>query len=110
MASIHRKIFKKLNPKQKKTTAPPPEKVGKDYWLVAILLLTIFFLIVGWSNFDNINRALYSALIVSLGSTYIRRHANLNETQENLVDRISLIAMICAIILFGLEIYYKFIV
>ena len=92
MASIHRKISKKLNPKPK-ITAPPPEKVGKDYWLIGILVLTVIFMVFGWSNFDNVNRALYVALIVSLGATYARRHANLNETQENLVERVGIAAM-----------------
>lgn len=108
MATQYRKLVKKLNPKPKKNE-PPPEKIGKDYWLVAILLLTIFFLIVGWANFDNVNRALYVALIVSLGATYARRHFNLNDMQESLTEKISLIGMIAAIILFVVEIYTKFI-
>ena len=109
MATQYRKLVKKLNPKTKKTSEKPPEKVGKDYWLIAILLLTTFFLIVGWTNFDGINRALYVALIVSLSATYARRHFNLNEMQENLTEKISLASMSAAIILFIAEIYYKFI-
>ena len=109
MATQYKRLVKKLRPKPKKTNDAPPEKVGKDYWLVGILLLTIFFLVVGWSNFDGVNRALYISLIVSLGSTYARRHANLNEMQENLVEKISLAAMSAAIILFVVEIYTKFI-
>ena len=108
MASIHRKISKKLNPKPK-TTSPPPEKVGKDYWLIGILVLTVIFMVGGWSHFDNINRGLYIALIVSLGSTYARRHAKVTPSQEELIERVGLGAMALATVLFIAEIYYKFI-
>ncbi|MBQ7706135.1 MAG: hypothetical protein IJT73_12055 [Selenomonadaceae bacterium] len=108
MASLHRKILKKLNPKPKKPVKPP-EKVGKDYILIVILSLTIIFMVLGWSSFDNTNRALYVALAVSLSATYARRHWSKNETQDTWFDRISFIAMIAAIVLFIMEIYIKFI-
>lgn len=108
MATQYRKLFKKLNPKSKKPE-PPPEKIGKDYWLVAILILTIFFMVVGWANFDNVNRALYVALIVALSSTYARRHFNLSPMQVTWVERVSFVGMVAAIVLFIMEIYYKFI-
>ena len=109
MATQYKRLVKKLRPKPKKTNDAPPEKVGKDYWLVGILLLTIFFLVVGWSNFDGVNRALYISLIVSLGSTYARRHAKVTPAQEELIERVGLGAMALATVLFIMEIYYKFI-
>lgn len=108
MSTLSRKLFKKLNPKNKKPEKPP-EKVGKDYLLIIILSLTIIFMIFGWQSFDNTNRALYVALIVSLSSTYARRHLCKNETQETWFERVSFVAMIAAIILFVMEIYGKFI-
>lgn len=108
MSTLSRKLFKKLNPKNKKPVKPP-EKVGKDYLLIIILSLTIIFMLFGWQSFDNTNRALYVALILSLASTYARRHLSKNETQDLWFDRISLISMIAAIILFVMEIYGKFI-
>ena len=108
MATQYRKLFKKLNPKPKKTDKKP-EKVGKDYLLITILSLTIIFMVFGWQSFDNTNRALYVALIISLSSTYARRHFSKNESQDLWFDRISLISMIAAIILFVMEIYQKFI-
>lgn len=108
MSTLSRKLFKKLHPKNKKTEKPP-EKVGKDYLLIIILSLTIIFLAIGWSNFDNVNRALYVALIVSLGTTYARRHLKMTESQDELIERVGLIAMAAAIVLFVAEIYIKFI-
>ena len=107
MASLHRKLLKKLKPKPKKPEKPP-EKVGKDYLLIVILSLTIIFMVLGWSSFDNTNRALYVALIISLSSTYARRHWCKNETQETRFERISFVSMIAAIVLFVMEIYGKF--
>ena len=108
MSTLSRKLFKKLHPKNKKTEKPP-EKVGKDYLLIIILSLTIIFLAIGWANFDNVNRALYVALIVSLGTTYVRRHLKITESQDELIERVGLIAMAAAIVLFIAEIYIKFI-
>ncbi len=107
MASIRRKLFKKLNPKPKKPEKPP-EKIGKDYLLIAILSLTTIFMVFGWESFDNTNRALYVALIISLASTYSRRHLCKNEMQETWFERISFVSMIAAIVLFVMEIYGKF--
>ena len=109
MATIYKKLVKKIKPKPKKTDEKPPEKVGKDYWLLAILLLTIFFTVMSWAVFDNVNRALYLALIVSLTSTYIRRQSKLTEVQEMWAERISFVAVVCAIFLFVVKIYEKFI-
>ncbi len=109
MATLYKKLVKKVKPKTKKTEEKPQEKIGKDYWLIAILLLTIFFLILSWAQFDNINRALYVALIISLGATYARRHVNLNENQENLVSLGGMVALIAAVALFIIKIYYNFI-
>ena len=109
MATLYKKLAKKIKPKTKKTAEKPPEKVGKDYWLLGILLLTIFFLVGTWPQLDNTNRALYVALIVSLGSTYARRQFNLKENQENLVSIIGVVALIAAVALFIVKIYYNFI-
>lgn len=107
MSTLSRKLYKKLNPKNKKNEKPP-EKVGKDYLLIVILSLTIIFMVFGWQNFDNTNRALYVALIVALSSTYARRHFCKNEMQEMWFERVSFVAIIAAIILFVMEIYGKF--
>ncbi len=107
MARQLKKILKKVQPKPK-TPEKPPEKVGKDYLLIIIFSLTVIFLVLGWSNFTAYNRALYFALIISLGTTYARRHFNLTPTQDLWVERASFLAMISAIALFVAVLYQQF--
>ena len=109
MARQSRKIAKKIQPK--KPAEPEnkqPEKVGKDYLLIGVLALTIVFLIFGWTNFTALNRGLYLALLVSLSTTYARRHYNFNEKQDLWLERTGYTAMIFAIILFGVVIYQQY--
>ena len=108
MARQYKKILKKLQPKTKSTADTPPEKPGKDYLLTIILALTVIFLIIGWSSFTAINRGLYIALIVSLGTTYARRHYKFTEKQDLLIEKVGYVSMGMAIILFVAEIYYRF--
>ena len=110
MARQSKKIAKKLQPKKKaEPENKKPEKVGKDYLLIGVLALTIVFLIFGWSNFTPLNRGLYIALLVSLSSTYARRHYNFTETQDRWIERTGYTAMILAIILFGVIVYQQYI-
>lgn len=113
MARQSKKIAKKLQPKKKvesetKQPVKEKEKVGKDYLLVGVLALTIVFLIVGWQNFTFTNRALYLALLVSLSSTYARRHYNFTETQDLWIERAGVIAMGAAIVLFAFVVYQQY--
>ncbi len=110
MARQSKKIAKKIQPKKKSEpeNKKKPEKVGKDYLLIAVLALTIVFLIVGWSNFTPWNRGLYLSLLVSLSTTYARRHYNFTETQDLWLERIGMVAMGCAIVLFVFVIYQQY--
>ncbi|MBE8949006.1 MAG: hypothetical protein SR3Q1_00175 [Quinella sp. 3Q1] len=111
MARQSKKIAKKIQPKKKaesENKKPAKEKVGKDYLLIAVLALTIVFLIFGWSNFTATNRGLYLALLVSLSTTYARRHYNFTETQDLWLERAGMVAMGCAIVLFVFVIYQQY--
>ncbi len=109
MARQSKKIAKKIQPKKKaEPENKKPEKVGKDYLLIIVLALTIVFLLVGWSNFTPLNRGLYIALLVSLSTTYARRHYNFTETQDLWLERAGMIAMGCAIVLFGFVVYQQY--
>lgn len=111
MARQSKKIAKKIQPKKKaeaENKQPVKEKVGKDYLLIIVLALTIVFLLVGWSNFTALNRGLYLALLVSLSSTYARRHYKFTEVQDLWIERTGLAAMILAIILFALVVYNQY--
>ena len=111
MARQSKKIAKKIQPKKKaesENKQPVKEKVGKDYLLIAVLALTIVFLIVGWSNFTALNRGLYIALLVSLSTTYARRHYNFTETQDIWIERTGVVAMGCALVLFAFVVYQQY--
>ena len=109
MARQSKKIAKKIQPKKKaEPENKKPEKVGKDYLLIFVLALTIVFLIVGWSNFTPWNRGLYIALLVSLSTTYARRHYNFTETQDLWLERAGMVSMGCAIVLFIFVVYQQY--
>ncbi|MBQ6298145.1 MAG: hypothetical protein IJK81_10765 [Selenomonadaceae bacterium] len=109
MARQSKKIAKKIQPKKKaEPENKKPEKVGKDYLLIIVLALTIVFLLVGWSNFTPLNRGLYIALLVSLSTTYARRHYNFTDTQDLWLERAGMIAMGCAIVLFAFVVYQQY--
>ena len=109
MARQSKKIAKKIQPKKKaEPENKKKEKVGKDYLLIFVLALTIVFLIVGWSNFTPWNRGLYLALLVSLSTTYARRHYKFTDTQDLWLERAGMVAMGCAIVLFAFVIYQQY--
>ena len=109
MARQSKKIAKKIQPKKKaEPENKKKEKVGKDYLLIFVLALTIVFLIVGWSNFTPWNRGLYIALLVSLSTTYARRHYKFTDTQDLWLERAGMVAMGCAIVLFAFVIYQQY--
>ena len=109
MARQSKKIAKKIQPKKKaEPENKKPEKVGKDYLLIFVLALTIVFLIVGWENFTALNRGLYIALLVSLSSTYARRHYNFTEVQDMWIERAGYASMFLAIVFFALVVYQQY--
>ena len=109
MARQSKKIAKKIQPKKKaEPENKKKEKVGKDYLLIFVLALTIVFLIVGWSNFTPWNRGLYLALLVSLSTTYARRHYKFTDTQDLWLERAGMVSMGCAIVLFIFVIYQQY--
>ena len=110
MARQSKKIAKRIQPKKKAETEnkQPEKKVGKDYLLIAVLALTIVFLIFGWSNFTAWNRGLYISLLVSLSTTYARRHYNFTEKQDLWLERAGMVAMGCAIVLFAFVVYQQY--
>ena len=89
MANQYKKLQKKLYEKNKPDDKKKEPKVGKDYPILILIGLTIFVCFLGWGNFDNMNRAMYVLLTVSLILTYVRRHAKLSETRAIYVERAS---------------------
>lgn len=110
MARQYKKILKKIKPKEKKVE--PPKKKGKDwsyYILTAFFALTAVVMVLGWSNFTDLNRALYVFLTITLGITFIRRNYNLSPVQDMWVERAGYVTMAIATVLFGLHFYNQYI-
>ena len=109
MARQYKKILKKLHPKKKKwQTERPQEKVGRDYLLIAVLAITILFMVVGWENFSVVNKILYVMLTLTLSTTYARRHYDFTEEQDRWVLRISYVSMAMATAAFLVNVYQQF--
>ena len=109
MARLSKKIAKRIKPKKSEPENKKPAKTGKDYLLIVVLALTIVFLIVGWSHFTAANRGLYLALLVSLSTTYARRHYNLTDEQDIWAQRAGVASMGVAIVLFAYVVYQQYI-
>ena len=108
MANQYKKLQKKLYEKNKPDGKKKEPKVGKDYPILILIGLTIFICFIGWGNLDNMNRAMYVLLLVSLVLTYVRRHAKLSETKAIYVERASAASIGLAIALFFIVLYYQF--
>ncbi len=107
MAKQYKKLRQKIHP-QKKTPPAQEKTIGKDYFLIGITIFTTAVLALGWEHFDNMNRAMYALLIVSLGLTYARRHFQLSETQQVFADRAGFVSIGFAVALFLVICYYQF--
>ncbi|MDY6267563.1 MAG: hypothetical protein SPL39_01150 [Selenomonadaceae bacterium] len=107
MAKQYRKLQEKLYKKPEKKQAAEP-KIGKDYVLMAVTVFTLLVTVAGWTSLDNISRAMYSLLSVSLILTYAKRHAKLAENVQPLVERASLATMGLAVVLFFVSLYVHF--
>ena len=110
MARIQKRIKKNIKSQSKSQETSKPrqkENVGKDYLLIAVISFTLVITIAAWSTLNNLNRALYCMLILSLSLTYVRRHFNLTEQEETWVDRGSIVSMGFALALFAVVMYYQ---
>ena len=99
---------KKSGGKKPAEKKAPEQKIGKDYVLMAVTVFTVLVTCAGWTSLDNVSRAMYSLLSVSLILTYAKRHAKLDEQKQTLVERGSLITMALAVVLFFVSLYVHF--
>lgn len=107
MANQYKKLQKKLYEKNKPDDKKKEPKIGKDYPILILIALTAVVCVVGWANFDNMNRTMYILLTASLILTYVRRHAKLTEVQAVFVERASAISIGFAIALFFIVLYFQ---
>ena len=106
MAKQYRKLQRNLykKPEQKR----PTEKIGKDYVLMAVTVFTLLITVAGWTSLDTLSRVMYTLLSVSLMLTYAKRHAQLDDQKQTIVERASLATMGLAVILFFVSLYFHF--
>ena len=107
MAKQTKKIQHKLQP-QKEKKSVQEKKPGKDYVLLFVILLTLIVAATGWMQLDNLNRAMYIMLAISLSMTYLQRHAKLAENRMKIIHHVGIVTMIAAVLLFGLNIYHQY--
>lgn len=108
MSKQYKKLQNKLYPK-KQADDKNLKKAGKDYLLIAVFCFTIVITVAGWDKLDNMNRAMYLFLILSLGLTYTSRHAKVSDNIRAYLNSASLGAIGLAIATFVITLYYKFI-
>ena len=108
MAKQYKKLQKKIYPEKKDPHDKEKETIGKDYLLIAVCCFTFVVTIFGWPHFDDLNRAMYILLTLSLGLTYAYRHARLSDNARIYVNRASLCSMGLAIGLFCLSLFKTF--
>ena len=91
-----------------------PEKRQHKPWenivLVGIICLTMFLLSSGWSYFDNVNRGMYSLLLVALLLMYAERRMDMTPTRETWIRRGIFAAIALALVLFAYAVYLQYLV
>ncbi|MBQ7496492.1 MAG: hypothetical protein IJU00_01445 [Selenomonas sp.] len=107
MSKQYKKLQQKLHPKEKKT-APKEKPVGKDYLLLAVIAFIIVMTAFGWDYMNNISRAMYILLGISMSCNYVQRHAKISEEKMVYVARVGLVTIGIAVALFLVSLYYQF--
>lgn len=107
MSKQYKKLQQKLHPKEKKT-APKEKPVGKDYLLLAVIAFIIVMTAFGWEYMNNISRAMYILLGISMSCNYVQRHAKISEEKMVYVARVGLVTIGIAVALFLISLYYQF--
>ena len=107
MSKQYKKLQQKLHPKEKKA-APKEKPVGKDYLLLAVIAFIIVMTAFGWDYMNNISRAMYILLGISMSCNYVQRHAKISEEKMVYVARVGLVTIGIAVALFLVSLYYQF--
>lgn len=107
MSKQYKKLQQKLHPKEKKA-APKEKPVGKDYLLLAVIAFIIVMTAFGWEYMNNISRAMYILLGISMSCNYVQRHAKISEEKMVYVARVGLVTIGIAVALFLVSLYYQF--
>lgn len=115
MAKVSKKILKRINgPKEEEEDIVPEvavreEKPWERLLLVAVICITLFLLSAGWDEFDNYNRGMYGALLVSLLLMYAQR--TVDKTKVELIgyiNKAAFFSIAASIVLFGCVMFLRY--
>ena len=107
MSKQYKKLQQKLHPKEKKN-APKEKPVGKDYVLLAVIAFILVVTLTGWEYMNNLSRAMYILLGISMTCNYLQRHAKWGEQAMVIISRVGLATIGVAVALFLVSLYYQF--
>ena len=89
--------------------APQPQahKPWENIVLVVVICLTLFLLTSGWEMLSNLNRGMYSTLLVALIMMYAQRRAKrLTAVQLKWLNRTIFFFIFLSLVLFALAVYF----
>lgn len=92
-----------------RSDAPQPQahKPWENIVLVIVICLTLFLLTSGWELLSNLNRGMYSTLLVALIMMYAQRRATrLTAVQLKWLNRAIFFFIFLSLILFALAVYF----
>ena len=113
MARQTKRIRKNIQTAQELEEELNEKPQGRQYksWehilLVGIICLTMFLLSAGWSYFNNVNKAMYSLLLVALLLMYVQRRRSLSAAMQVWVGRGVFATITVALILFAYAVYLE---
>ena len=87
----------------------PQHKPWEKIMLVGVICITLFLLSAGWDEFDNLNRGMYSALLVSLLLMYAQR--TIDQSKEKIIgyiNKAAFVSIAISIALFAFVVFYRY--
>lgn len=118
MAKQSKKILNKLHAQKEEELAEiqqaidaqkPQHKPWEKMMLVAVICITLFLLSAGWNEFDNLNRGMYSALLVSLLLMYAQRTIDQSKTKMiSYINKAAFVSIGISIALFAFVIFFRY--
>lgn len=90
------------------TVQPQARKPWENIVLVAVICLTLFLLTSAWDLLSELNRGMYSSLLVALLLMYAQRRAKgLSAVQLKWLNRAVFAFILLSLILFALVVYFE---
>lgn len=100
----------KARKRKTQEVAPVPKKNTKmkDFWLISFIFVNIFVLAIGYKTLDLPSIGMYSLLVLTLISIYVKKHFTFSEKTEKYIEQFGLGAIGVAFVLFIYVLYQKF--